>query len=72
MSLLRLAEMAAWLAAAVLFGGILLDAWRTSRSYPESLLISSREGEIEADTAEVESGLEQIENRLDQLSGRQR
>jgi len=70
MSLLRLAEGAAWAVAMVLFGGILLDAWRTSRRYEESLLTSSREGEIETDAREVESGLEQIEDRLDEVSGR--
>jgi len=70
MNLLRLAEGAAWAVAIVLFGGILLDAWRTSRRYEESLLTSSREGEIEADAREVESGLEQIEDRLDEVSGR--
>jgi hypothetical protein len=70
MSLLRLAEGAAWAVAVVLFGGILIDAWRTSRRYEESLLTSSREGEIEADAREVESGLEQIEDRLDEVSGR--
>lgn len=70
MSLLRLAEAAAWTVAVLLFGGILLDAWRTSRRYEESLLISSREGEIEADSNEVESGLEQIEDRLDEVAGR--
>jgi hypothetical protein len=70
MSLMRLAEGAAWAVAILLFGGILLDAWRTSRRYEESLLTSSREGEIEADAREVESGLEQIEDRLDEVSGR--
>jgi len=70
MNLLRLAEGAAWAVAIVLFGGILLDAWRTSRRYEESLLTSSREGEIETDAREVESGLEQIEDRLDEVSGR--
>jgi hypothetical protein len=72
MSLLRLAEAVAWTVAALLFGAILRDAWRTSRSYDESLLLSSREGEIEANSTEVQNNLEQIEDRLDKLSGRER
>jgi hypothetical protein len=70
MSLLRLAEAAAWVVGALLFGAVLIDSWRTGRAYDESLLLSSREGEIEANLPEVTSGLEQIEERVDELSGR--
>ncbi|HEX3847098.1 MAG TPA: hypothetical protein VHV81_06920 [Steroidobacteraceae bacterium] len=47
MSLWRLAEAAAWIGGACIFGWILLDAWRTGRRFDEKLLLSSREGEIE-------------------------
>ncbi len=70
MNLLRLLEAAAWITGAVLFGAILLDSWRTDRTYDESLLLSSREGEIEKDLREVANGLEQLEDRVDELSGR--
>lgn len=70
MNLLRLLEAAAWITGAVLFGAILLDSWRTDRTYDEGLLLSSREGEIEKDLREVANGLEQLEDRVDELSGR--
>jgi hypothetical protein len=54
---LRLAEALAWLGGLVLLGYILLDAWRTGRDYDESLLLSSREGEIEKDLREVAANL---------------
>jgi hypothetical protein len=49
MNPLRVAEAAAWIVGVLLFGWMLLDAWRTNRTYNESLLVSSREGEIEKD-----------------------
>jgi hypothetical protein len=70
MSSLRLLEAAAWITGALLFGAILLDSWRTNRTYEESLLLSSREGEIEQDLREVAKDLEQLEDRVDELSGR--
>jgi hypothetical protein len=70
MSSLRLLEAAAWITGALLFGAILLDSWRTNRTYDESLLLSSREGEIEQDLREVAKDLEQLEDRVDELSGR--
>jgi hypothetical protein len=69
MSVLRLAEAAAWLGGAGIFGWIILDAWRTGRRFDERLLLSSREGEIEKDLKEVASNLEQLEERIDHLPG---
>jgi len=69
MSLLRLAEAAAWIGGILLFGWIIRDAWRTSRAYDERLLLSSREGEIEKDLREVAAHLEQLEERIDRLPG---
>jgi Tfp pilus assembly protein PilN len=54
-SVLRVAEASAWIIGSLLLGWMLLDAWRTNRQYDESLLLSSREGEIEKDLREVES-----------------
>jgi hypothetical protein len=69
MSLLRLAEAAAWIAGACIFAWIILDAWRTGRRFDENLLLSSREGEIEKDLEEVASSLEQVEDGIDRLPG---
>jgi len=65
MSVVRLTELLAWLAGAALLGWIVLDAWRTGRAFDESLLLSSREGEIEENLKEVAAGLESVEDRLD-------
>lgn len=70
MSALRLAEAAAWIIGGLLLGWMLLDAWRTNRNYDESLLLSSREGEIEKDLREVESNLEQLEESIGRLPER--
>jgi hypothetical protein len=71
MNVLRLAEAAAWIIGASLLGWMLLDAWRTNKSYDESLLLSSREGEIEKDLKEVESDLEEVEDGADRLATRE-
>jgi hypothetical protein len=71
MSVLRGAEAAAWIVGALLLGWMLLDAWRTNRKYHESLLLSSREGEIEKDLREVESSFEPLEESVDRLPGRE-
>ncbi|HLW24651.1 MAG TPA: hypothetical protein VKT22_09860 [Steroidobacteraceae bacterium] len=63
MSGLRLLEALAWAAGIVLFAWLGFDAWRTSRSFDERLLLSSREGEIEKDLREVAADLEDIERR---------
>jgi hypothetical protein len=55
MNPLHVAEAAAWMVGLLLFSWMLLDAWRTNRTYNESLLLSSREGEIEEDLPEVAS-----------------
>lgn len=68
MNLLRLAEAAAWIGGVLLFAWIIRDAWRTSRSYDDRLLLSSREGEIEKDLREVSSHLEQLGERIDRLA----
>jgi len=65
----RLIESAAWTLGLVLFGWIVLDAWRTSRRYDERLLLSSREGEIEKDLQEMAADLERIETTLDRERG---
>jgi hypothetical protein len=67
-SVLRVAEASAWIIGALLLGWMLLDAWRTNKTYDENLLLSSREGEIEKDLREVESDLEEIEARVDGLA----
>jgi hypothetical protein len=70
MNMLRLAEASAWIIGASLLGWMLLDAWRTNKTYDESLLLSSREGEIEKDLEEVESHLN--EDGADRLAARER
>jgi hypothetical protein len=70
MSPSHVAEAAAWMVGALLFGWILLDACRTNRIYNERLLLSSREGEIEEDHREVASDPQQLEEQVDDLSGR--
>jgi hypothetical protein len=72
MNVLRLAEAAAWIIGASLLGWMLLDAWRTNKTYDESLLLSSREGEIEKDLKEVESDLDEVEHSADRLAARER
>ena len=67
MSAWRWAGEAAWIAGLAIFAWILWDAWRTSHSFDERLLLSSREGEIENDLKEVAANLEQIESRIDRL-----
>jgi hypothetical protein len=48
MALWNILEYAAW-AASVLFGLYMVVDWlKTDRSYPEEILTSSREGELEA------------------------
>jgi hypothetical protein len=49
----RLAEAAAWICGILIFSWMLWDAWRTGRRFDASLLLSSREGEIEKDLADV-------------------
>lgn len=65
MSILRGCELLAWALGLALLTGMLRDALRTGRSYRESLLLSSREGEIDEELQDVERSLEDIESRLD-------
>jgi hypothetical protein len=52
MALWNILEYAAW-AASALFGLYMVADWlKTDRSYPEEVLTSSREGELEAMTEE--------------------
>ena len=53
MGVWNLLEYAAWAASAVLLLWMILDAARVGRDYAEDVLLSSREGEIEAGPDEL-------------------
>lgn len=69
MRLLQASEALAWAGAVLLMAALVRDAWRIGRRYDETLLTSSREGEIENDLREVAAGLEAIEDGVERRSG---
>ncbi len=47
MNAFQIVETVAWILSIILGGWLLLDLYKTSTSYSEAVLMSSREGEIE-------------------------